>query len=312
MNGYRAKHGSSQPLMIGRTPAGYHGKHQRKNRRRRRLKFVLIVVVLICLAWPFLEAHMLTVDRITLTAEDLSSEIGQLRVVYLSDIHYGFYYSDRDLQRLVSKINQLKPDLVLFGGGYGTDNASAIRFFRNMPSIHARYAMLGVIGDTDRGEDEAALTNLEDAMREAGVTPLVNEVKQVFIGNGGFVTVAGLDDPNAGTPDISGVSSRVSATDYVILLCHSPVVIPDTQLATDASDRLSWYDLGLFGHTHGGQMALFSPLLDLAAEVPERYRSGLLKENRTDLLISHGVGTLEFPARLFCFPQIHEINLNAD
>ncbi len=311
MNGYREKHGSSsQPWAVASTASSnYRGKHQMKNRKRRRWGIFLIAVVVLCLLYPFVEAHILTTDRATLKSEDLPADVGNLKIVYLSDIHYGYFFSDAELNSLVSRINQLKPDIVLFGGGYGTDNLSAIQFFRKLPSIHARYAMAGVVGDTDRGKEPADLVHLQDAMREVNVIPLVNEVFQVRVGNN-IVYVAGVDDPLTGSPDLKYVASRVSASDYVILLCHSPSVIPDSQLVTDASDRFGWYDLGLFGHTHGGQIPLFSSVLDLASEVPDRYRSGWLKENRVDMLVSHGVGTLEFPARLFCFPQIHEINIS--
>ncbi len=312
MNGYREKHGSSQPWAVASTASsGYRGKHQRKNRRRRRRIIFLLILLVLCLCYPFVEAHLLLTDRVYLKSEDLPSDIGNLRIVFLSDIHYEYFYSDAELNSLVTRINQLKPDIVLFGGGYATDNQSAVRFFRKLPSIHARYAMAGVIGETDRGETPSDLSRLQDAMRDAGVIPLVNEVYTVRIGSSA-VYVAGLDDPLTGSPDLKYVASRVSASDYVILLCHSPSVIPDTELVTDSSDRLVWFDLGLFGHTHGGQMALFSPILDLASEVLERYRSGWLKENRIDMLVSNGVGTLEFPARLFCYPQIHDINISAD
>ena len=40
------------------------------------------------------------------------------------------------------------------------------------------------------------------------------------------------------------------------------------------------------------------------------YRSGWLKENRVDLLISKGVGTSVWPGRLFCFPQIHYMEVS--
>ena len=96
---------------------------------------------------------------------------------------------------------------------------------------------------------------------------------------------------------------------FVILLSHNPSVIPDAQIAPDAYGNLGWFDLGLFGHTHAGQMSFFSSALNIAEDVPDRYRSGWLKENRVDLLISPGVGTSVFPGRLLCFPTIHCITL---
>ena len=68
--------------------------------------------------------------------------------------------------------------------------------------------------------------------------------------------------------------------------------------------------LALFGHTHGGQIFGLSGLLDIAGDVDDRYLHGLLTENRSTLLISNGVGTSVIPARVFCPPQIHCIDIS--
>ena len=315
MNEYRGKHVPSQPWAVASSASSSHrARHAVKNKRRRRWVFVILFLCLALIAWPFFEARFVTVERSSLSSEDLSLDIGHLRIVYLSDIHYGFFFSDSDLNGLVSQINQLKPDIVLFGGDYATDNLTAVSFFQKLPSIHARYAILGVIGENDRGDNDFELSNLCEVMRAAGVTPLVNEVSQVRIGSSS-VYVAGLDEPLTGKPDLKSLSSKVSASDYVIFMCHNPSVIPDSQLATDSSGRLGWYDLGLFGHTHGGQIKLFSfmsGLLDFADDVPERYRSGWLTENRVDMLVSNGVGTSVMPMRMLCPPQIHYIDISAN
>ncbi len=310
MDGYRGKHTASQPWAVASTASvRTRGRHQRVNRRRRRWVYALLVLFLLCLLYPFLEAHILRTDRVSLKSDSLPADIGHLHIVYLSDIHYGFWYSDADVANLISRVNQLKPDIVLFGGDYGSDNAAAVRFFQRMPAVHARYAVLGVIGESDRGDTPFDLTRLTDTMREAGVTPLINDVSRVRVGTSS-VYVAGLDEPVAGTPDLRSVASRVSASDYVIFLCHNPTVIPDAQLLTDRNGHLGWFDLGLFGHTHGGQLGPFSSLIGLTDDIPVRYREGWLTENRVDLLISRGVGTSVIPARFACYPQIHDIDVS--
>ena len=309
MNVYRGKHVSSQPWPVASSASYRRGRHQTKNRKRRTGFIIMGIILFLIRIYPFLEAHFLTVDKASLQSDSLPSDIGHLRIVYLSDIHYGFGFSDSDLGNLISRINQLNPDLVLFGGDYATDNLSAIRFFQQLPSIHARYAVLGIIGETDRGESAFELSHLQETMAAAGVTPLVNEVRQVRIGNSS-IYVAGLDDYETGTPDVRAIASQVSVSDYVVLLSHNPSVIPDAQQTSDRDGRLGWFDLGLFGHTHGGQMRFFSSLLNIAEDVPARYRGGWLKENRVDLLISRGVGTEVIPARLLCFPQIHQIDIS--
>ena len=309
MNAYRGKHVSSASRRSG--PSFRRGRHQVRNRHRRRWLIFLIVLLVLMICYPLVEARLLQTENKTLQSDDFPIEANNLRVVYLSDIHYGFWFSDADLSRLIGRINSLRPDLLLFGGDYATDNETAIKFFRALQkqgTIHSRYGIYGVIGEADRGESDATCKQLTEAMTNAGVVPLVNKVAPVNIA-GRQIFIAGLDDKLTGKPDIKGVAKSVNAGDYVILLCHNPSVIQEAQVAVDASGNLSWFDLGLFGHTHAGQMAFFSTALNIAEDVPDRYRSGWLKENRVDLLISPGIGTSVFPGRLFCFPTIHCITI---
>ena len=309
MNAYRGKHVSSASRRS--VPSFRRGRHQVRNRHRRRWLVFLIVLLVLMICYPLVEARLLQTENKTLQSDDFPIEANNLRVVYLSDIHYGFWFSDADLSRLIGRINSLRPDLLLFGGDYATDNETAIKFFRALQkqgTIHSRYGIYGVIGEADRGESDATCKQLTEAMTNAGVVPLVNKVAPVNIA-GRQIFIAGLDDKLTGKPDIKGVAKSVNAGDYVILLCHNPSVIQEAQVAVDASGNLSWFDLGLFGHTHAGQMSFFSTALNIAEDVPDRYRNGWLKENRVDLLISPGIGTSVFPGRLFCFPTIHCITI---
>ena len=309
MNAYRGKHVSSASRRS--VPSFRRGRHQVRNRHRRRWLVFLIVLLVLMICYPLVEARLLQTENKTLQSDDFPIEANNLRVVYLSDIHYGFWFSDADLSRLIGRINSLRPDLLLFGGDYATDNETAIKFFRALQkqgTIHSRYGIYGVIGEADRGESDATCKQLTEAMTNAGVVPLVNKVAPVNIASR-QIFIAGLDDKLTGKPDIKGVAKSVNAGDYVILLCHNPSVIQEAQVAVDASGNLSWFDLGLFGHTHAGQMSFFSTALNIAEDVPDRYRNGWLKENRVDLLISPGIGTSVFPGRLFCFPTIHCITI---
>ena len=311
MNAYRGKHVSSRSRRS--VPSSFRrGRHQVRSRHRRRWLVFGLVLVILVFGYPLVEARLLQTETQSLQSDDLPAEIKDLRIVYLSDIHYGFWFSDGDLSRLVGRINSLRPDLVLFGGDYATDSQSAVRFFHALQkcgTIHSRYGIYGVLGDMDRGKTDAERNLVTEAMSNAGVIPLVNRAAAVNIASS-QIWIAGLDDVLNGKPDVRSVARTVKARDYVILLCHNPSVIPDAQLATDFSGNLGWFDLGLFGHTHGGQMAFLASTLDIGQDVPERYLSGWLKENRSDLLISRGVGTSVFPGRFLCFPQIHCIEVS--
>ncbi len=272
------------------------------------VRLLIVLVVLFILAWPFIEPFTLETESVTLYAADLPAGVGQLRIVYVTDIHKGGLYTDARLSALVSHVNACSADLVLLGGDYAQDSTSAIEFFRNMPRIHARYGVYAVLGNHDRTIPESNLTTLRAAMQSAGVTLLLNTVSRVRIGVSD-VYIAGIDDAGNGRPDLKSVASQVSTGDYVIFLSHSPAIIPDALAAKDKNGHQGWFDLGLFGHTHGGQIALIGPLLKDDG-VPDEYTQGWFKRNRADMLVSRGVGTSGLPVRLFCSPQIHLITVN--
>lgn len=276
---------------------------------RKCLRLAIALVILFILSWPLLETFMLETEETTLTSPDLPQSIGQLRIVYATDIHKGGLYTSARVSSLISHINACNADIVLLGGDYADDSQGAVEFFRQMPAIHARYGVFAVLGNHDRTLPEANVTTIRSVMLSAGVTPLVNAVSRVQIGTGS-IYIAGIDDVHNGRPDLKGVAAQLSASDYVIFLCHSPAVIPDALRAVDKDGRKDWFDLGLFGHTHGGQIALLGPMLK-ADQVPRQYLKGWFQHNRTDLLVSRGVGTTGVPLRLFCTPQIHLITVNA-
>lgn len=278
------------------------------NRLRRALIILTVLLLLALLAWPFVEPYMLQVETTVLRSADLPAALGQLRIVYLSDIHKGGTFGDGRMTSLIARVNALNADLVLLGGDYAQDSASAVEFFRTMPRIHSRYGVFAVVGNHDRTLPESNLNQLKAAMQAAGVTPLVNAVQRVRIGTT-EICLAGLDDVNNGHPDLKGVAAQTRQEDYVIFLCHSPEIIPQALNAVDGRGQMRWFDLGLFGHTHGGQVALFGGLIR-DEQVDARYASGWVHQNRADLLTSRGVGTSVLPIRLLCRPQLHLITIN--
>lgn len=293
----------------------YHRPRSRQERFRHRrrsgflARLLMLLLLLLLLVYPFAEPFMLETESVSLSSADLPQDIGQLRLVYLSDIHAGPFFSQSRVNSLVSTVNRLNADLVLLGGDYANDSESAIDFFKALPGINSRYGVYAVLGNHDRTVPESNLSLLKAAMVSAGVTPLVNDVTGVRIG-ASTIYLAGIDDIDTGWPDLTGVASQVRQEDYVIFLSHSPAVIPDAHKATDVSGRHMWFDLGLFGHTHGGQIAFVGDLLNISS-VDARYQKGWLVENRTNLLISRGVGTSVLPIRLGNRPQIHLITVKS-
>lgn len=318
MQPYQPKHAARTEQPYFRPAPSSVPAHQPRHVRASHKKKLILLIVLFLLLLPFVaglvEPLILRVDETVWECEDLPYDIGQLRVAYISDIHYGFFFSESRLSSLVSRINSMKADIVIFGGDYGKDSQSALEFFSKLGkmTIHARYKILGVVGECDTDKTDEGLVLLTDAMKNAGVTPLINTVEPVRIGKD-TIWVAGIDDPVSGSPALKNIAASVDQDDFVIFAAHNPVIIREAQQNSwDKNGKLNWFDLALFGHTHGGQFSLLEEPIGLTVDIEPRYRSGWLTENRIPILISNGVGTSVIPFRLFCPPQIHQIDLHSN
>ena len=291
----------------------YEYKYRRPQKRRIHIGwFLLLALVLGLLSYPFLEAGTLNIEEHTLYAVDLPANLKNIKIAYATDIHQSLWFSQERANELVRTLNNMSADLIILGGDYATDSTSAIEFFRNLPRLTARLGVFGVLGNHDRTEPESNLSTLIAEMKNAGVIPLVNSVESVKVGQS-YIRIAGVDDYYNGYPNVAGVAAQVKVSDFVIFAGHTPDLMPDVLKARSAENDSHWFDLALFGHTHGGQISVLghTPFSNLSPAVGARYLSGWLEENRASILISNGVGTSVVPARLFVPPQIHLITLKS-
>ena len=252
------------------------------------------LLALVMLGYGFVEAQQIQVNKINITTPKLAS--GRVTIAQISDLHLGIMLGDRFLDRVIDKLRELRPDIVVATGdivdGQGDDLEELARHF------HAYAPPSGAYAVTGNHEYYAGLEHSLRFLRNAGFTVLRGEAIKA-----GGIVLAGVDDPSApssGRParlDIGTALASVSAHDFIVLLKHQPVVDNDTP-----------FDLQLSGHIHGGQIFPFIYLTWLTYRV----HSGLteLADGRR-LYVSRGVGTWGPPIRLFAPPEIALITITS-
>ncbi len=291
----------------------YEYKYRKPQRRRIKLRVVLTgLIILLLTAYPFVESRMLTVKQHTLYVTGLPNNLKNIKIAFASDIHQCAWMSQRRVDDVFKRLNNMSADIIILGGDYATDSDSAIEFFQNAPALHARLGVFAIPGNHDRTQPESNFKLLTDEMKNAGITPLINSVSRVKVGQS-YIYIAGVDDFYNGYPDVKGVAAQVAKEDFVIFAGHTPDFLPDALKAVDRNGDGHWFDLALFGHTHGGQINLFgyTPFKNIDESLSARYMTGWHEENRAGILISNGVGTSVLPVRLFAQPQVHLITLKA-
>ena len=291
-----------------RRPTSYQGRHVRPQYAGAILRALGILLAIALVVYLLAAPHLFNVERTKITVSSMASGTPDIRVVFVSDIHRGsfpFTTAD-DVKRLVSSINAQKPDIVILGGDYAADPDSAAAFFRELPTIRASYGVYAIAGDTDR--EEGNFQRLCSAMLSANVNPLLDEKVTLRIGNQNVILVGADDVATVGSlNNVSKLASGCKSDDLVIFACHDPQYVDETLALLTADGHKGFYDLGLFGHTHGGQM----PVLNLLGMYTSAtYREGWYSPNRSSsVLVSRGIGMEKLPLRLLTPPTIHVITL---
>ncbi|MEQ1619213.1 MAG: metallophosphoesterase [Terricaulis sp.] len=259
-------------------------------------------------AW-LVEPNLLVVRRVEVVSEHWRGP--PITIAALGDIHVGGPHVDvARVQRIVRRVNALKPDFVVLLGDYVDGHAPrherSNREQREIAGAMASFAALdapmgvaGVIGNHDFWYDRNAVV---EALEGAGVVVLSNR-HAVLRARGGDLVVAGLDDDMTGHPDLAAALDGAPAEANTIVISHSPD--PLAEMSAD-------FALMLAAHTHCGQVTIpfvGRPFLPLRHR---RYACGRVDEGGKILFVTGGIGTSRIPARFLNPPEIVLITLRGE
>jgi predicted MPP superfamily phosphohydrolase len=252
--------------------------------------------------------HELEVTETALKLRGLGSAWQGVRIVQVSDIHLEEYTEPWFLQRVVERVNQLAPDIVVLTGDFISRGPVRAVAFRAMPvcaevlgglRCRERYAILGnhdtVIG-AKFVTDQLALHHI----------PMLVDAHVALERGGDRLWICGVNDPGTTHPSLTrAVPEKPDGP--VILLAHEPDYVDEVLL----HPRAPAIDVMLSGHTHGGQVRLpwVGPLI--LPPMGQKYVEGLFRFGHLQLYVNRGVGATGVPFRFDCPPEITVFTLQA-
>lgn len=253
----------------------------------------------------YIEPRMIEVTRHTITNRLIPRGFDNFKIVQFSDTHLSDVFTSGDLNKAAEKINQLKPDLLIFTGDLidkphlFNDHQRALAVLKN---LEAPFGKLCVYGNHDHG---GYGTNTYKAlMKAADFQVFRNGYRQVQLTDGSRIELAFLDDVMLGKPDYEATLSRLSEDAFSILIVHEP----------DAALKIGGYpvNLQLSGHTHGGQVQLpfFGPLI--TPPYGKTYTDGMYTLHDTAVYVNRGLGTTRLPYRFLARPEITLFTLKTE
>lgn len=242
----------------------------------------------------FIEPYMLETTPYIVENNALSDA----KIVFAADFHIAPYPWEKwRLQRIVRKINEQNPDLVILGGDYlnGHEKKSTMPPQEIADILRKIVApKVAVLGNHDSYYGKK---DVKKALQSADISVLDNQNLRLRIKDR-WVTVAGVSDLSTDKPNIE--KALKDAIKPVIFVTHSPDVFP--KLKGRAA-------IVFAGHTHGGQIVIpFAGAPLVPSDYGQRYRYGMITENNTLMLVSSGLGTSLLPMRFNSKPEIVEVS----
>ena len=289
---------------------------QEEKREKRKKLIILGFKIIVFIVTGFLLFYtyttyvsntMMIVKEDRIVDKDIPNQFNGVKIIQFSDLHYGTTFFEKQLKKMVKKINDRNPDLVVFTGDlidkeYKVSSEESEMINKYLSRIKTKLGKYAVSGEEDGDE-------FTTIMNQSGFTILNNNYELLYNDGNEEILLVGLDSSLSGKQDIKKAYEYFSTEGYnsniyTISLVHEP----------DSVNEMMQYknDLVLAGHSHNGNIRI--PFIGALSKVEgaKKYDQEYYKINNTKLYISSGMGTNGPGFRLFCRPSINFFRLGSN
>lgn len=225
-----------------------------------------------------------------------AGKVKDLNVVLIADLHLGYNVGSSDMEKMVARINEQDPDLVVLAGDIFDNDYDALddpeHLADTLRQIKSKYGVYAVFGNHDVKEtlvagfsissSKNALrdTRMDEFMEKSGITMLEDDSKLI---DNSFYLVGRLDGEKNGSgsskrKSIEKLTDGLDKTKPILVINHEP-----DELETYEENGV---DVLLSGHTHAGQ---FFPLTIVQPFAWENYW-GIKQVGSLYSIVTSGVG----------------------
>lgn len=251
-----------------------------------------------------------TVEKAITNGEDT------LKVVLIADLHLGYSIGSPYMKKMVDRINEQSPDLVVIAGDIFDNDYDALdnpdRLVQILSGIESRYGVYACYGNHDIQEKLLAGFTLEktkekvsdprmDALLEkAGIRLLQDE--GILIDESFYL----YGRPDAKKPG-RGIAERKSPAQLTEgMNLSKPILVIDHEPRQLEELSKAGVDLDLCGHTHDGQMFPGNLLTSLMWE----NSCGYLQKGSMHNIVTSGVGVFGPNMRVGTKSEICVVNVH--
>lgn len=240
------------------------------------------------------------INEIDISFPHLPDDLNDLRLLQISDIHMGTFFTRYDLRRVVDAANGLRGDLVFVTGDLISDQFDPLdQCLIELQRLRTGTGIWGCMGNHELYSLCQTYTKREAAKR--GMDFLRYENRQLRFGNS-KINLLGIDY-HPRSKGLAPIFDQLKDSEaFNLLLSHTPATFP---LAAKRGIELT-----LSGHTHGGQinMEIAGKNINLV-DLTTPFTKGLYRQDGSAVYVNSGLGTIGVPVRIGAPPEVSVIRL---
>ncbi|GAB1370056.1 hypothetical protein MASR1M45_01140 [Candidatus Kapaibacterium sp.] len=238
----------------------------------------------------------------------LQNNFDKIRIIQLSDLHFGDYMPQAKLNSVLEKIENTHPDLILITGDFVNFRYQEIDYGASfLKSLKAKYGVYACLGNHDHYMTDEDHTKLIKKIKATGVKLLINESSKIKIRNGELNLIS-VDNYGARQTfgDFDKAFNSIDSKSFNILMSHDPKTWE--QFVVNKLPA----DLTLSGHTHAGQVGVDSESFGFSpAAIAYNQYKGLYRKGSQLLYVNRGLGVSGPPIRIGFNPEVTIIDIKS-
>ena len=258
--------------------------------------YILLIIGLIIIYSRYIATTGIQIKEYSVINNKIPESFKGFKVVHFSDLKYGSTTDQKYLKKLVNKINELNPDIIIFTGdlissNYKLTDNDKKAIIENLNKLDPKIDIYSIRGDNDINETYNSI------ITQTKIIEINNLNKLIYYKGDTPIMLIGLDDSINGNQSLDMAFNYEENNYYKILITHEP----------DTYEKIKDKNIDLFlaGHSLNGQVRL--PFIGsiYTPTGAKKYYDSKYKIDNTEIYISNGLGTSKIPYRLNNRPSIN-------
>lgn len=272
-------------------------QEQKKKSIIPKIGLALLGLIMITYAYMhFLEPKLLKIKEYAIINDKIPSNFDGFKITQFGDIHFGNTTTEKEIEKLVEKINETKPDILVFTGDLFDDGITLSENTKNflketLKKTNATLGKYAIKGDHDYKD----MKEFESIMTEANFHILENKNIPIYYKGVTPIYLSGIPSLIKKEHNILQALEKEEQNVYQILLTHEPIIFDEIKQETN---------LVLAGHNLGGTIRL--PFIGglVNQENIGEYKEEKYQKGKSTMYITNGIGTSKINLRFNNTPSI--------